>query len=302
MLITREDIVKEIRIALIRFTRWKIKKNQLRLRDIRIKDINEHFFGQMNVTCVHCGAMHFAAEKVANKRNSFNDCCGHGEVKLEPLPAPPMILRDLFNRTHEQTNHFHQRIRCYNNSFAFAAFNANLVNFNNNRRAGRFCLEIFSQVYYQINTSLYPSVDHSPSYGQLFIIDENEATNIRCNHTSTLNLDVTNDIDNALRECNVFSKSYQICTRNYKKTIVEVRNKFKYAMSRDFQRNYNIQEAYIRSYIQINTYLSYERFDISRFPTMPQITEFRNDIEIHDDEVSLTQHEQLGQTYHSTTN
>ena len=140
---------------------------------------------QYIIICVHCNANHFAAEKVAHKKNSFSDCCSHGEVALDPLPDPPEILRNLFNGTHEKSKHFLRRIRCYNNSFAFASFNANLVDFNN-RRSGPFCFKIHGQVYYQINTSLYPSTDKSPSYGELFIVDQNEATNIRCNQISTL--------------------------------------------------------------------------------------------------------------------
>ena len=79
---------------------------------------------RMDVTCVDCSAMHFATGRVGNKKNSFNDCCSHGEVALKPLTDPPTILRDLFNRTHEESNNFHERIRCYNSSFAFASLEA----------------------------------------------------------------------------------------------------------------------------------------------------------------------------------
>ena len=50
----------------------------------------------MDVLCSHCNAKHFAAEKVSNKGNSFNDCCSHGTVKLEAIPEFPDNLRSLF--------------------------------------------------------------------------------------------------------------------------------------------------------------------------------------------------------------
>ena len=43
----------------------------------------------MDVLCSYCNAKHFAAEKVFNEGNSFNECCGHGTVKLEAIPDFP---------------------------------------------------------------------------------------------------------------------------------------------------------------------------------------------------------------------
>lgn len=84
----------------------------------------------MTELCIHCRAKHFKAEKVVRKGNSFNDYCNHGKVILKPLPDPPADLKQLFEGTHNLSNHFYDRIR-YNNSFSFASFNANLVKFNN---------------------------------------------------------------------------------------------------------------------------------------------------------------------------
>lgn len=41
--------------------------------------IHEHYIGVMFIVCAHCGAKHFASERVANKGDSFNDCCNHSE-------------------------------------------------------------------------------------------------------------------------------------------------------------------------------------------------------------------------------
>ncbi|XP_051153690.1 uncharacterized protein LOC127276975 [Leptopilina boulardi] len=183
--------------------------NTMNQRRNNSTDVQEHYIGPMDVLCEHCEARHFAAERVSRKKNSFNDCCSHGEVVLEPLPEPPTILNELFNGTHEESRHFFERIRWYNNSFAFASFNANLVNFNN-RRPGPYCFKIHGQIYYQINTSLYPSDNENLSFGQLFIVDQNEATHVRCQQTARLNPDIITKIDQVLRDCNIFAKSYQM--------------------------------------------------------------------------------------------
>lgn len=130
-------------------------------------------------------------------------------MDLERLPDPPPILKQLFEGTHELSNRFYDRIRYYNNCFSFASFNANLVNFNN-RRPGPYCFKIQGQIYYQINTALYPAQHELPSYGQLFIVDSNEATNYRLNSNLDLNAEILLAIDNAMRESNVWAKSYHM--------------------------------------------------------------------------------------------
>lgn len=57
---------------------------------------------------------------------------------------------------------------------------------------------------------MYPSTYESPSYGQLFIVDQKEVTNIQCNQISTLHAEDVGAIDNALHNCNIFAQSYRM--------------------------------------------------------------------------------------------
>ena len=63
----------------------------------------------MDVLCSHCNAKYFTAEKMFNKGNSFNDCCGN--------------LRSLFENNHQKSKAIFERIRNYDSSFSFASFN-----------------------------------------------------------------------------------------------------------------------------------------------------------------------------------
>ncbi|KAB0792783.1 hypothetical protein PPYR_00660 [Photinus pyralis] len=172
-------------------------------------EILEHYIGAMSVTCMHCSAKHFPSERVANKGNSFNECCNHGEVLLQPLPVFPTILQSLFNGSHLKSKNFFEHIRSYNSSFAFASFNANLVHFNSTRK-GPFCFKIQGQIYYQINTALYPSSNEAPSYGQLFIVDSDEAVEFRLSCNSKCDSEIVKLIENVMREHNVYAQSYQM--------------------------------------------------------------------------------------------
>ena len=110
---------------------------------------------------------------------------------------------------HEYSEEFFSNIRHYNNSFSFASFNANLADLTSQRR-GPYCFKIQGQIYYQINTALYPSAGESPSYGQLFIIDQQEALHHRLARDPIIDYQLTLMLDTIIRNNNAFAKSYEI--------------------------------------------------------------------------------------------
>lgn len=211
----RRHLTQEVRLT----ERRRLNAESQRLRRQRDRDslneirrttaIQQDYLGEMNVKCIHCDALHFKSEKVSNKGLSFNDCCSHGTVKLEPTPIFPNELLNLFNGAHEKSNDFFKHIRHYNNLFSFASFNANLVNFGS-RRSGPYCFKIQGQIYYQINTSLYPGEHEVPSYGQLFFVDQDEAMNVRMGQNSHLDQTTIEMLDRIIRENNIFAQSYRM--------------------------------------------------------------------------------------------
>lgn len=190
--------------------RSRIKKQPLlNINNTTLKNVVEYYIGSMDVICIHCNAKYFAAEKISNKGNSFHDCCNHGAVNLQPLPELPEFLKSLFDGSHIKSNDFFNHIRSYNSSFSFASFNANLVNFQE-RRPGPYCFKIHGQIYYQINTALYATQNENPTYGQLFIVDSNEAINHRLNKNSYLDSEIVTKLECLMRECSIFAQSYQM--------------------------------------------------------------------------------------------
>ncbi|VDK50651.1 unnamed protein product [Cylicostephanus goldi] len=47
-----------------------------------VPPVNEHHLGEMNVTCIHCGAAFFSAE-IPHSRDMINTCCNFGNIVLE---------------------------------------------------------------------------------------------------------------------------------------------------------------------------------------------------------------------------
>ncbi|XP_043464096.1 uncharacterized protein LOC122499686 [Leptopilina heterotoma] len=81
---------------------------------------------------------------------------------------------------------------------------------NLGRSSGPFCFKIQGSIYYQINTTLKPILGENPSYGQLFIIDPNEATEIRSNVNVHLDPEILRSLDRVLRDVNIFCQAYEM--------------------------------------------------------------------------------------------
>lgn len=191
--------------------------NKYRKKKIK-SDNSEHYLGPMNVECCHCGVLHFAKEKVANKIHplSFGDCCSHGAVPRASFHDFPLQLKHLFERKHEFSSQFLNYIRSYNSSFSFPSFNTNLVNFHG-QRAGPYSFKIRGQIYNQINTALHSQSGKAAKYGQLFILDANEANQERIQAMPNLNEELLLIIDKIMRMHNVFAKSYTMMKKQIEK-------------------------------------------------------------------------------------
>lgn len=83
-----------------------------------------HALGPFEILCIHCGALHFAEERVSNRinRNSFGDCCLHGRIVMEQPKCSNELVRLFLNR-HPYSEEFHKKIRNINASFALASSN-----------------------------------------------------------------------------------------------------------------------------------------------------------------------------------
>ena len=70
------------------------------------RNVDEYYLGKMDLLCSHYNAKHCTAEKVFNKGNSFNDCCGHRTVELEAILDFSDNLRLLFENNHQKSKAF----------------------------------------------------------------------------------------------------------------------------------------------------------------------------------------------------
>ena len=110
-----------------------------------------HDLQRLDIRCTWCKGLHWEAELGSRKAQageaSFESCCKHGQVRIEPILPLPEPLNTLMNGNNAQSKAFRERLRKWNSIFAFTS-----ILFNKDTRineiGGNFQL-------FQIHGSLY---------------------------------------------------------------------------------------------------------------------------------------------------
>ncbi|TKR70388.1 hypothetical protein L596_022422 [Steinernema carpocapsae] len=88
------------------------KRNPVSAR--RVREVDAHNIGSLDVACTACGALHFACEVIYRNRGMFNDCCALGKVNLDDQIPRISRVFELFMREHPDKREervFHENIR-----------------------------------------------------------------------------------------------------------------------------------------------------------------------------------------------
>lgn len=170
------------------------------------EEVQEHHLGEMSVFCEHCNARNFACEKV---QGGFTICCHKGKIKsdiVSPIEVPE-LLRKLITENDDESKHYLNNIRSYNNALAFASVQANICTFKNR---GPYCYKIHGQLYHSVGT-LHPDNGNPPKYAGLFILDSESALNYRMNGGThkECKTDVMTSLMNMLHNVNPYAKLFQ---------------------------------------------------------------------------------------------
>ncbi|KAG8177533.1 hypothetical protein JTE90_023438 [Oedothorax gibbosus] len=149
-------------------------------------NVKKYAMDELKVKCVHCGAVRFAELK----GRSVHSCCHSGQ--------------DLLTSTNGDAQHFSQRIRAYNYSFAFATFGAYLEE----AQRGPLLIKIQGQVYHHAMTSLENVRDNAPRNGQIYIYDDVEAASRMRIDLDRPDLNIR--LERLMREINPFAQKYKM--------------------------------------------------------------------------------------------
>ena len=131
--------------------------------------ITPHSIGPMNNICPHCNALRFIDEPL--------NCCHNGKITLPELSFPEDLKQLLLGKS-AQSKNFRDNTRQYNSAFAFASFGANIDKLTNR---GPYCFCIHGQIYHRTG-SLHPSDGSNLQYGQVYILEGDQAVETRMKH------------------------------------------------------------------------------------------------------------------------
>ena len=163
----------------------------------------EHYAGELNQICVNCSAMHFKDE--AHRRRMYKSCCHFGKLAYTPRDSYPEYLRSLFTDTASSDHkNFKANIRSYNSALSFASMGANVEQFTR----GVYFFKVHGQVYH--NTyNINPLENTNRRYSQLYVIDTNDATDLRSRNPANEKCDraILHNLGNTIREVNPYAES-----------------------------------------------------------------------------------------------
>ena len=175
-----------------------------RLEDFDSTRVLPYAFGHrglMRERCQHCRALYFECE---SSRTGFALCCRDGKLKGLPcLPPAPEPLASLLRNQSPKAEAFKQNIRRYNAALAFASF-ANSrgapdggydgqLHGQEGRSRGPPVYILHGQAYHTIST-LYPGQGRDARYGQLYIYDPEEATQLRASAFEGLDVEILREL------------------------------------------------------------------------------------------------------------
>lgn len=212
--------------------------------------VDQHSCGPLNVRCRFCNSKNFLAERSPD--GLFKACCSKGRIKLpvaqdidgNDLPYPEFLRLLLCDTSHPHHNNFMKHIRSYNNAMSFASMGANI---EEPPGRGSYVFRIHGQTYHK--TSHLEPVDGVPAqYAQLYVLDTDEATDIRQNHAANQDCleEIFTSLDIFFREHNRIAQSYQmlrdLIQDHPSADIQKVNMVFKRDRIKD-QRRYNLPQT-----------------------------------------------------------
>nr|CAD2194820.1 unnamed protein product [Meloidogyne enterolobii]CAD2208164.1 unnamed protein product [Meloidogyne enterolobii] len=162
--------------------------------------------------CNYCWALLFNSEVNKEHKNKFKRvtssfCCKCGKVTLPAYTEHPPLLKNLLRSDTPQSKEFLKNENIYNSLLAFASIS---VGHQDSSHHGSVCFMLNGEFSRRIS-SMFPG-PLTPSFSQLYILDANEALDIRTKNTQyggdRVNKKTLQDLDTLLRTTHPFARNY----------------------------------------------------------------------------------------------
>ncbi|UYV80502.1 hypothetical protein LAZ67_19000358, partial [Cordylochernes scorpioides] len=171
--------------------------------------IEKNYLGGLTEICEYCYSKNFKLERPMDKK--FNYCCQKGKLVHLHKPKYPVFLRNLLTENSKESKCFQKNIWKYNSTFAFASFGCAHSDINI-PIGGPDIFKINGNIYHLTSKNIYPTEGNVPRYAQFYILDSQQALNIRSANPANRSLDsnILRDISSFLTEHNILKNSYKM--------------------------------------------------------------------------------------------
>ncbi|KAL7075309.1 hypothetical protein ACQ4LE_005693 [Meloidogyne hapla] len=163
--------------------------------------------------CYYCHALLLNSEVNKDHKTRFNRisssfCCKCGKVTLPAYNIHPILLQELLKGDTPASKEFLKHHNIYNSLLAFASVT---VGSQNSSMDGGVCFMLNGEFSRHIS-SMFPG-HLTPSFSQLYILDANEALDIRTQNTQyggdRVDPNTLQKLDTLLRDTHPFAKNYK---------------------------------------------------------------------------------------------
>ncbi|KAF6759185.1 hypothetical protein DFP72DRAFT_806875, partial [Ephemerocybe angulata] len=170
-----------------------------------------HDLGRMDVECPHCHALHWMDEKLSKSSTAspkFGVCCGQGKVKLDAIPEPPALLRNMFTSMDPLYIKFREDVWKYNRAFSFTSLGVHEDHSVNGRGRGPPVFRISGELHHYSGALEAPN-GQRPRYSQLYILEPQAALDHRKALNTGLNAAIINTLQGILLQSHQYVPVYQ---------------------------------------------------------------------------------------------
>ena len=180
----------------------------------------DHNLGRMDIRCTGCNALHWTKDLTGSRRPrggeaSFQSCCMHGQVQIEPMRVLPEPLNSLMNGDNHEARSFREGLRRWNSIFAFTS-----IRFNMDNRAteigGTFQLfQIHGALYHRQGPLVPAGGLEDARFSQIYLYDPADAARARFTLAPELNANLITSLTMRLHEHNPLIQLYQTARERF---------------------------------------------------------------------------------------
>uniref|UniRef100_A0A914QVE1 Uncharacterized protein n=1 Tax=Panagrolaimus davidi TaxID=227884 RepID=A0A914QVE1_9BILA len=138
------------------------------------ENVEEFRTGPQDRECSECKALHFEGE-AKMKNGAYDSCCNGGKVKVDIGPYPEELKRLMKREEGTNWRELDKNMLKYNTSMSFAYTKGEM-----RQLPGIFHYRIQGQMMHVLPRYTDPLPGHNPAFGQLWIVETNEAVEYRC--------------------------------------------------------------------------------------------------------------------------